>query len=148
MSEASYYKWKAKYGGLERSDLYRLRQLESENAKLKVPLAEAMMDNRALKDVISKKLVEPQSKRAAAEYVMKRYEFSRRRACGLFGISRSVADYRTKKEEGFLKEKIREIAYERKRYGYRRIWPCFKERGDVREPEEGLQALQRARVVC
>ena len=54
MSEASYYKWKSKYGGLERSDLYRLRHLESENAKLKVLLAEAVMDNRALKDVISK----------------------------------------------------------------------------------------------
>lgn len=50
-----FYKWKAKYGGLEVSDAKRLKALEDENAKLKKLLAEAMLDNAMLKDVASKK---------------------------------------------------------------------------------------------
>lgn len=55
ISEATFYKWKAKYGGLEVSDAKRLKALESENAKLKKLLAEAMLDNAVLKDLASKK---------------------------------------------------------------------------------------------
>jgi putative transposase len=55
VSEATFYKWKAKYGGLEVSDARRLKALEGENAKLKKLLAEAMLDNAMLKDVASKK---------------------------------------------------------------------------------------------
>jgi putative transposase len=50
-----FYKWKAKYGGLEVSDARRLKALEGENAKLKKLLVEAMLDNAMLKDVASKK---------------------------------------------------------------------------------------------
>ena len=55
MSSATYYAWKAKYGGLEVSEAKRLRALEDENAKLKRLLAEAMLDNAGLKDLVSKK---------------------------------------------------------------------------------------------
>ena len=55
VSSATFYKWKAKFGGLEVSDAKRLRQLEDENAKLKKLLAEAMLDNVVLKDLASKK---------------------------------------------------------------------------------------------
>ncbi len=55
VSEATFYKWKAKFGGLEVSDAKRLRALEDENAKLKKLLAEAMLDNVVLKDLASKK---------------------------------------------------------------------------------------------
>src|ERR1700745_1415941 len=51
ISEASFYNWKAKYGGLEVSEARRLRGLETENAKLKKLLADAMLDNAALKDL-------------------------------------------------------------------------------------------------
>ena len=56
ISSATFYKWKAKYGGLEVSDARRLKALESENAKLKKLLAEAMLDNAMLKDLTTKKL--------------------------------------------------------------------------------------------
>ena len=49
-SEASYYKWKAKFGGMEVSDAKRLRTLEEENNKLKRLLADSLLDNAALKD--------------------------------------------------------------------------------------------------
>ena len=55
ISSATFYKWKAKFGGLEVSDARRLKALEDENAKLKRLLAEAMLDNAMLKDVASKK---------------------------------------------------------------------------------------------
>ena len=55
VSDASIYKWKAKYGGLEVSDARRLKTLEEENSKLKKLLAEAMLDITMLKDLNSKK---------------------------------------------------------------------------------------------
>jgi putative transposase len=55
VSGATFYKWKAKYGGLDVSDAKRLKALEDENAKLKRLLAEAMLDNAMLKDIASKK---------------------------------------------------------------------------------------------
>jgi len=55
ISDATYYNWKAKFGGLTVSDAQRLKALETENAKLKRLLAESMLDNAALKDVVSRK---------------------------------------------------------------------------------------------
>jgi putative transposase len=55
VSEATFYNWKAKYGGLEVSEAKRLRAMESENARLKKLLADAMLDNAALKDLLAKK---------------------------------------------------------------------------------------------
>jgi putative transposase len=55
MSDATFYAWKSKYGGLEVSEAKRLRALEAENAKLKRLLADAMLDNAALKDLLGKK---------------------------------------------------------------------------------------------
>ena len=55
ISDATFYKWKAKYGGMEVSEAKRLRSLEDENARLKKLLAEAMLDVAMLKDVASKK---------------------------------------------------------------------------------------------
>lgn len=55
ISPASFYKYKAKFGGMDVSDARRLKALEDENAKLKKLLAEAMLDNAMLKDVASKK---------------------------------------------------------------------------------------------
>lgn len=55
ISDATYYNWKAKFGGLTVSEAQRLKTLEAENGKLKRLLAEAMLDNAALKDVVSRK---------------------------------------------------------------------------------------------
>ena len=52
ISDATFYKWKAKYGGMEVSDAKRLKGLEDENRRLKKLLAEAMLDNAALKDLL------------------------------------------------------------------------------------------------
>ena len=55
VSDASIYKWKAKFGGMDVSEAKRLKTLEDENTKLKRLLADAMLDNSALKDLLGKK---------------------------------------------------------------------------------------------
>ena len=54
VAENSIYRWKSKYGGMEVSEAKRLREIQAENSKLKKLLAEAMLDNAALKEVLSK----------------------------------------------------------------------------------------------
>lgn len=56
ISSATYYKWKAKYGRLEASDVKRLKEVEHENTRLKRMYADLSLENAALKDVIAKKL--------------------------------------------------------------------------------------------
>ena len=56
ISDATYYKWKSKFGGMEASDLKRVRELEAENAKLKRMYADLALENTAMKDLIEKKL--------------------------------------------------------------------------------------------
>lgn len=54
ITEQTYYRWKAKYGGMESGDAKKMKQLEDENRKLKHVVADLTLDNRALKDVLSK----------------------------------------------------------------------------------------------
>jgi putative transposase len=56
MSDATYYKWKARYGGMDVSQLHRLRELETENGRLKRMYAELSLMHQALQDVVQKKL--------------------------------------------------------------------------------------------
>jgi putative transposase len=56
ISEATYYQWKTKYGGMEASDIRRLRELEEENRRLKAMYAELSLEHRILKEVLTKKL--------------------------------------------------------------------------------------------
>ena len=56
ISSATFYKWKAKYGGLEAADLKRIRELEAENAKLKRMYANLALENQAMKDIIEGKV--------------------------------------------------------------------------------------------
>lgn len=56
ISIATYYTWKSKYGGLDASELRRVKELEAENSRLKRMYAELALDNAAMKDLIAKKL--------------------------------------------------------------------------------------------
>jgi putative transposase len=56
ISEANYYHWKSKYGGMEASDLKRMKELEVELSQLKRMYADLALENRAMKDLIAKKL--------------------------------------------------------------------------------------------
>jgi putative transposase len=56
ISDATYYKWKSRYGGMEASDLKRVKELEVENSRLKRMYADLALENTAMKDLIAKKL--------------------------------------------------------------------------------------------
>ena len=56
ISEATFYNWKARYGGMEASDVAKMQELEQENTELKKMYAEMSIENRAMKNLISKKL--------------------------------------------------------------------------------------------
>lgn len=56
ISDATYYNWKSKYGGMEASDLKRMKEMEAELSRLKRMYADLAMENHALKDLIEKKL--------------------------------------------------------------------------------------------
>jgi putative transposase len=56
IANGTFYRWKSKYGGMEASDLKRVRELEAENANLKRMYADLALENNAMKDVIAKKL--------------------------------------------------------------------------------------------
>ena len=56
ISDATFYNWKAKYGGMEASDIAKMRELEKENKELKKMFAEMSIENRALKNLLEKKL--------------------------------------------------------------------------------------------
>ena len=56
ISDATYYNWKSKYGGMSASELKRMREVEEENAKLKKMYADLALENNALKELIEKKL--------------------------------------------------------------------------------------------
>ena len=56
ISEATYYNWRTKFGGMEASDIKRLKELEDENRRLKQMYADLSLDNKMLKDIVEKKL--------------------------------------------------------------------------------------------
>jgi len=56
ISDATYYNWKSKYGGMEASDIRRLKELEDENRRLKQMFANLSLEHNALKDIVKKKL--------------------------------------------------------------------------------------------
>ncbi|WP_409322890.1 IS3 family transposase [Sphingomonas sp. BK069] len=122
MSSATYYAWKAKFGGLEVSDAKRLRSLEEENARLKRLLADTMLDNAGLKDLLSKKLVTPAAKRQAVAHLQATLGMSERRACSVVGADRTSMRYRScRADDGDLRSRLCELAQQRRRFGYRRL---------------------------
>ncbi|MFQ6017067.1 MAG: IS3 family transposase [Kiloniellaceae bacterium] len=152
ISEQTFYRWKAKYGGLEASDVRRLKELEAENAKLKKLLAEAHLDNAALKDVLSRKLVRPAGKRNVVLRLVQAHGLSQRRACRLADLNLSTWQYAPRKQERpGLRERIKELAALRRRFGYRRLHALLRREGwRVNHKavhriyvEEGLQVRKR-----
>ncbi|MCA1538096.1 IS3 family transposase, partial [Bradyrhizobium sp. NBAIM03] len=130
VSDASIYKWKAKFGGMEVSEAKRLRTLEDENTRLKRLLADAMLDNAALKDLPGKEVVTPAAKRKAVAHLMEAHEMSERRACKAIGCCRMTIRYRTTRaDDAALRQRMRAIAEVRRRFGYRRLHVLLRREG-------------------
>ena len=130
ISEATLYNWKAKYGGMEISDAKRLRSLEEENRKLKKLLAESILDQAALKELLTKK-VGPAAKREAVAHLRNVVQMSERRACILVSADRKMIRYRSRRPPDVeLRTRLRDLANQRRRFGYRRLFILLREQGE------------------
>ncbi len=88
ISEASYYNRKAKYGGMEASDIKKLKDLKEENRRLKQMFTDLRLESQALKDVIEKKALKTAVKRELVSYLIEQYSMSIRHACRPLSLSR------------------------------------------------------------
>ncbi|NEJ74953.1 IS3 family transposase [Rhizobium phaseoli] len=131
ISEATFYNWKAKYGGMEVSEAKRLKALEDENARLKKLLAEQMLDAAALRELLFKKMVGPVAKRDAVTHLRTVMGLSERRACQIISADRKTIRYRSSRPpETELRAKLRDLANERRRFGYRRLFVLLRREGE------------------
>ncbi|MBP0115387.1 IS3 family transposase [Bradyrhizobium vignae] len=131
VSEATIYNWKAKFGGMDVSEAKRLRALEDENAKLKKLLAEQMLDAAALRELLFKKMVGPAAKRAAVAHLQAVMSLSERRACSIVGADRKMIRYRSSRPpDATLRGRLRDLANERRRFGYRRLFVLLRREGE------------------
>lgn len=130
-SDASFYNWRSKYGGMELSDMKRLKALEAENSRLKKLLAETMLDKEALESCAEKKVLTPQAKREAVLEMQSETTVSQRQACQLVGLARSTLRYEPRRSlaDEQLLARIIELAQERRRFGYRRIHALLRREG-------------------
>ncbi|WP_408068510.1 IS3 family transposase [Xanthobacter oligotrophicus] len=143
ISSATFYKFKAKYSGMDVSDARRLKALEEENTRLKKLLAEQMLDNAILRDVSSKKLVTPDARRKAVAHACAAHGVSQRRACQALGVDRTSVRYRSvRPDDAPLREAMRTVAGERRRFGYRRIHIMLRRQGIVMNQKK-LRRLYR-----
>jgi putative transposase len=105
--------------------------LEDEDRRLKKLLAEAMLDNAALKDPRKKRL-DPAARRAAVTRLIAQHRLSRVRACRLVGLNRSSLNYQSKRpDDSRVRQRLRELAAERRRFGYRRLGWLLAREGHV-----------------
>ena len=129
-SQASFYNWKAKYGGLEFSEAKRLRGLESENAKLKKLSGRCHARQRGAQGPPGKKMVTPAAKREAVAHLCSAFDMSERRACRTIGCVRMTVRYCSRRpNDNELRQRLRALANERRRFGYRRLHVLLRREG-------------------
>ena len=125
VSDATDYKWKAKYDGMDE----RRKALEDENGKQKKLRADAMLDNSGLKDLLEKR-VTPAAKPQAVAHLGQGHGISERWACRVIGCCRMTMRYEAVRQNNpVLRERLKELAKVRRRFGYRRLHVLLRREG-------------------
>ena len=152
-SEASYYLWRSKFGGMNVSDAKRLKELETENARLKRLLAEAMLENEVTERSLAKKVVSAPARRELVRHMISS-GLSERRSLRIIGMSASALRYEPAADRNCaLKEKIIALAQRHRRYGSGMIYLKLRQAGEIVNhkrvdrlyAEAGLQVKKRRR---
>ncbi|MBX9659752.1 MAG: IS3 family transposase [Nitrospiraceae bacterium] len=132
ISEATYYVWRKKYGQMAVAEVRRLRQLETENSKLKQLVADLTLDKVILQEVLAKKGLKPTRKRALVRTVTMQFAIGVRRACGLLRLNRASWYYRHHgRDDTAIRMRLRELAQARPRFGYLRLHVMLRREGWV-----------------
>ncbi|WP_409264245.1 IS3 family transposase [Providencia heimbachae] len=130
ISDATFYIWRKKYGGISPSELKHMRQLEEENLRLKKLVADLSLDKAMLQDVLAKKKLTLARLREWVRDLQARYGASERQVCFALQISRSSFRYRSvAADDSALRLRIREITEARVHYGYRRVHVMLRREG-------------------
>ncbi|WP_447781492.1 IS3 family transposase [Stenotrophomonas riyadhensis] len=152
-SEASYYLWRSKFGGMSVPDAKRLKDLEAENTRLKKLLAEQVFENDVIKDALRKKLVTAPARRLLVRSMVEK-GLSERRALTVVRMSASALRYEPRADRNVeLREQIAALAHRHRRYGVGMIHLKLRQKGLVVNykrverlyQEAGLQVRRRKR---
>ncbi|QBI14042.1 IS3 family transposase [Xanthomonas oryzae pv. oryzae] len=128
-SEASYYLWRSKFGGMSVPDAKRLKDLEAENTRLKKLLAEQVFQNDLIKDALPKKMVSAPARRALVREWIEGGA-SERCALAAIGMSASALRYRPREDRNVeLRERILALAHRHRRYGVGMIYLKLRQEG-------------------
>ncbi|ATD66083.1 IS3 family transposase [Luteimonas chenhongjianii] len=145
-SEASYYLWRSKFGGMNVSEAKRLKELEIENARLKKLLAEQVLENEVIKDVLRKKLVSAPARREQVRYMAGK-GLSERRALRVVGMSASALRYTPRPDRNVeLREQIQASAHRHKRYGVGMIYLKLRQGGHAVNYKRVERLYQQAKL--
>ncbi|MBK9215815.1 MAG: IS3 family transposase [Chloracidobacterium sp.] len=130
ISEATFYNWKKKYEGLGTAELRRLRSLEEENARLKRIVADLTLDKQMLQDVLKKSVLKAGERKKLVRKLLDAYRISERKVCSVMMVSRTVLHYvGHRRDDQAIRQRIREIAETRVRYGFDRIHILLRREG-------------------
>ncbi|WP_426958907.1 IS3 family transposase [Muricoccus radiodurans] len=153
VTDQTYYRWRAEFGGLKLDQVRRLKELERENARLRKAVSDLTLDKVILKEAAFGKILSPARRRAAVGHVMQQLGVSERRACAVLGQHRSTQRKvsRAADDEAALTASITGLARQYGRYGYRRItallraegWGCNHKRVERIWRREGLKVPAR-----
>lgn len=132
ISSATFYAWKSKFGGMEASDIKRMRDLEHENALLKQMYVDLSLENRPLKDVIEKKLWSQAEKRDVVLFVHEEHGLSVSKTCTALRISRSMFLYKPTPRDGSLViTTLLELVERYPRYGFAKYFVVLRRAGNT-----------------
>ncbi len=123
VTDSTWNRWRSQYGGMKASEAKRLRELETENARLKKLLAEAELDKSMLKELAEDwKLLTPERRRRAVVVLVERFGVSERRGCRVVGQHRSTQRLACRPrpvEEDKVRRRLRQIARAHPRWGWK-----------------------------
>src|SRR5215204_3355068 len=131
VTEVTYDRWRQEYGGLKSDQIKRMKELETENARLRKAIADLTLDKLILQEAATGKLLSPARRRACVEHIRAVLNISERRACRALGQHRSTQRKapRGKEDEEQLTADLIELARQYGRYGYRKITALLRDAG-------------------
>src|SRR4051812_28908594 len=131
VTEVTYYRWRQEFGGLKSDQVKRLKDLETENTRLRKAIADLTLDKLILQEVAPGKLLSPARRRVCIEHVRRELGVSERRACAALGQHRSTQRKvpSGREDEERLSADIVELARQYGRYGYRKIAELLRRAG-------------------
>ncbi len=128
ISEATFYNWKSRYGGMEASDVKRLKDLEEENSRLKKMFADLSLDNQILKEIFPKRAGLCR-KKGIDRGDCREHDIAVSRACKIVSLVRSQYYYSTKSNDSEVIESLQDLAFKHPSYGFRKLFAYLRRSG-------------------